>query len=82
MGGLTALAAVVVAYTLVASLLRTAGGSPVPSCSSPRAVLGLGRVDAPPFELGNETVLTITELTLALLLFADASDGPAARSRG
>ena len=30
-------------------------------------------LDVLPFSLGNETVLTITELTLALLLFADAS---------
>ena len=37
------------------------------------AILGPGGLEALPFSVGNETVLTITELTLALVLFSDAS---------
>ena len=36
-------------------------------------VLGPGGLDVLPVSLTNETVLTVTELTLALLLFSDAS---------
>jgi NhaP-type Na+/H+ or K+/H+ antiporter len=36
-------------------------------------ILGSGGLDVLPLSLTDETVLTITELTLALLLFADAS---------
>src|SRR5215207_5836854 len=68
MGGLTVLAVVVVAYTLdrwwiTGPMVFVAAG----------AVLGPGGLDVLPFSLANETVLTITELTLALLLFSDAS---------
>jgi len=45
-----------------------------PWCSSPLArSLGRGGLDVLPLSLTSETVLTITELTLALLLFSDAS---------
>jgi len=36
-------------------------------------ILGPGGLDVLPLSLNDDTVLTITELTLALLLFADAS---------
>ena len=36
-------------------------------------ILGPGVLNVLPFSLSNETILTITELTLALLLFSDAS---------
>jgi len=72
-GGLTALAVVVVAYTLVASKLgRWWITGPIVFVAA-GAILGPGGLGGLPFALGNETVLTITELTLALLLFADAS---------
>ena len=73
MGGVTALAAVVVAYTLVASKLDRWWITAPMVFVAAGAILGPGGLGVLPFELGNETVLTITELTLALLLFADAS---------
>ena len=73
MGGLTALAVVVVAYTLVASKLDRWWITGPMVFVAAGAILGPGGLDVLPFALGNETVLTITELTLALLLFADAS---------
>ena len=73
MGGLTALTVVVVAYTLVASKLDHWWITGPIVFVAAGAVLGPGGLDVLPFALGNETVLTITELTLALLLFADAS---------
>ena len=73
MGGLTALAVVVCLYTLVASkpdrwwitgpMVFVAAG----------AVLGPAGLAVLPLTLDDETVLTVTELTLALLLFSDAS---------
>jgi NhaP-type Na+/H+ or K+/H+ antiporter len=73
MGGLTALAVVVVAYTLVASKLDRWWITGPMVFVVAGAVLGPGGLGVLPFALGNEAVLTITELTLALLLFADAS---------
>ena len=73
MGGLTALAVVVVAYTLVASKLDRWWITAPMVFVAAGAILGPGGLDVLPFSLGNETVLTITELTLALLLFSDAS---------
>jgi len=73
MGGLTALAAVVVVYTLVASQLDRWWITGPMVFVAAGLVLGPGGLDVLPFSLGNETILTITELTLALLLFADAS---------
>ena len=73
MGGLTVLAAVVVAYTLVASKLdRWWITSPMVFVAA-GVILGPGGLDVLPLSLTNETVVTITELTLALLLFSDAS---------
>ena len=73
MGGLAALAVVVVAYTVVASKLDRWWITGAMVFVATGAVLGPGGLDVLPFSLANETVLTITELTLALLLFADAS---------
>ena len=73
MGGLTALAVVVVAYTLVASKLDRWWITGPMVFVAAGAILGPGGLEVLPFALGNETVLTITELTLALVLFADAS---------
>ena len=73
MDGLTALAVVVVAYTLVASKLDRWWISGPMVFVAAGAILGPGGLDVLPFSLSNETVLTVTELTLALLLFADAS---------
>jgi len=73
MGGLTALAVVVVAYTLVASKLDRWWITGPMVFVAAGTILGPGGLDVLPFSLGNETVLTITELTLALLLFSDAS---------
>jgi NhaP-type Na+/H+ or K+/H+ antiporter len=73
MGGLTTLALVVVAYTLVASKLDQWWITGPMVFVAAGAILGPGGLDVLPLSLTNETVLTITELTLALLLFADAS---------
>jgi len=73
MGGLTALAVVVVAYTLVASKLDRWWITGPMVFVAAGVILGPGGLDVLPLSLTNETVLTITELTLALLLFSDAS---------
>jgi sodium/hydrogen antiporter len=73
MGGLTTLAVVVVAYTLVASKLDRWWITGPMVFVAAGVILGPGGLDVLPLSLTNETVLTITELTLALLLFADAS---------
>ena len=73
MGGLTALAVVVVAYTLVASRLDRWWITGPMVFVAAGVILGPGGLDVLPLSLTNETVLTITELTLALLLFSDAS---------
>jgi len=73
MGGLTVLAVVVVAYTLVASKLDRWWITGPMVFAAAGAVLGPGGLDVLPLSLTSESVLTITELTLALLLFSDAS---------
>ena len=73
MGGLTVLALVVVAYALVASRLDRWWITGPMVFVAAGVILGPGVVDSLPISLTNETVLTITELTLALLLFTDAS---------
>jgi NhaP-type Na+/H+ or K+/H+ antiporter len=73
MGGLTVLAVVVVAYTLVASKLDRWWITGPMVFAAAGAVLGPGGLDVFPLSLTSEAVLTITELTLALLLFSDAS---------
>lgn len=73
MGGLTALAAVVVIYTLVASKLDRWWITAPMVFVAAGAIIGPGGLNVLPFSLNTETILTITELTLALLLFSDAS---------
>ena len=73
MGGLTALAVVVVAYTLVASKLDRWWITAPMVFVAAGAILGPSGLNVLPVSLSSETVLTITELTLALLLFSDAS---------
>ena len=73
MGGLTALAVVVVAYTLVASKLDRWWITGPMVFAAAGAILGPGGLDVLPLSLTSESVLIITELTLALLLFSDAS---------
>ena len=73
MGGLTVLAVVVVAYTLVASKLARWWITGPMVFVAAGAILGPGGLGVLPLSLTNETVLTVTELTLALLLFSDAS---------
>ena len=73
MGGLTALLVVVVAYTLMASKLDRWWITGPMVFVAAGTILGPGVLDVLPGSLSSETVLTITELTLALLLFSDAS---------
>jgi sodium/hydrogen antiporter len=73
MGGLTALAVVVVAYTLVASKLDRWWITAPTVFVATGAILGPSGLNVLPVSLSSETVLAITELTLALLLFSDAS---------
>jgi sodium/hydrogen antiporter len=73
MGGLTAIAVVVVAYTLVASKLDRWWISGPMVFVAAGAVLGPAGLNVLPLSVTNEVVLTVTELTLALLLFSDAS---------
>ncbi len=73
MSGLTVLAAVFVAYALVASRLdRWQISAPMVFVAA-GLILGPHAADIVSFSLSGKAILTITELTLALLLFADAS---------
>jgi NhaP-type Na+/H+ or K+/H+ antiporter len=73
MGGLTALAVVALAYTLLASKLDRWWISGPMVFVAAGTILGPGVLNVLPFSLSSETIRTITELTLALLLFSDAS---------
>ena len=73
MGGLTTVAVVILAYTLVASKLDRWWITGPMVFVAAGTILGPGGLDVLPLSLTNETVVTITELTLALLLFSDAS---------
>ncbi len=73
MAGLTVLAVVIVAYTLVASRLDRWWITGPMVFVAAGALLGPGGADLLPLSLGNEAVLTLTELTLGLLLFSGAS---------
>ncbi len=73
MGGLTALAVVVCLYTVVASRLDRWWITGPMVFVAAGAVLGPAGLAVLPLTVGDETVLTVTELTLALLLFSDAS---------
>lgn len=73
MGGLTALTVVVVAYTLVASKLDRWWISGPMVFVAAGVALGPAVLNAFPVSVTDHAVLTATELTLALLLFSDAS---------
>ncbi len=73
MNGLTILAAFFVVYALAASRLeRWSITAPIVFMTA-GLLLGPSVLNVLPFRIGDEVSLTLTELTLALLLFADAS---------
>jgi sodium/hydrogen antiporter len=74
LGGLTALALVVVAYTLVASRLDWWWITGPMVFVAAGVVLGPGGLDVLPLSLNDETVLTITELTPDWLMRNHPSD--------
>ncbi|MDA1360926.1 cation:proton antiporter [Glycomyces luteolus] len=76
MAGLTVLTVVIVIYTLVASKLDRWWITGPMVFVAAGALLGPGGLDLLPLSLSNRAVLTITELTLALLLFTAASTVP------
>jgi NhaP-type Na+/H+ or K+/H+ antiporter len=73
MSGLTVFAAIVVLYALVASTLDRWWITAPMVFVAAGTILGPGVLNVLPVSLSNKTILTITELTLALLLFSDAS---------
>lgn len=73
MSGLTVLAAIFVAYALVASRLDQWWISAPMIFVAAGLVLGPHAAGILPFGLSSKAILTITELTLAVLLFSDAS---------
>lgn len=73
MSGLTIIAVVFVAYALVASRLDRWWITAPMVFVAAGAILGPHGLGQLPFSLSSKAILTITELTLALLLFSDAS---------
>jgi NhaP-type Na+/H+ or K+/H+ antiporter len=73
MSGLTVLAVLFVIYAVAASRLDRRWISAPMVFVAAGLVLGPHALGILPFEVSRESVLTITELTLALLLFTDAS---------
>jgi NhaP-type Na+/H+ or K+/H+ antiporter len=73
MEGLAALAVVTVVYALVAAMLDRWWITGPMVFVAAGAILGPGGLDVLAVSPSSEAVLTITELTLALVLFADAS---------
>ncbi len=73
MDGLIVLGVVVVAYSLVASKLDRWWTTGPMVFVAAGAVLGPSGMDILPLAVSNEAVLIFTELTLAMLLFSDAS---------
>jgi NhaP-type Na+/H+ or K+/H+ antiporter len=73
MSGLTILAAVFALYALLAGRLDRLSVTAPMVFVVVGAVLGPGGVGLLKLSFSNETILAITEITLALLLFADAS---------
>lgn len=72
MSGLTVLAAIFVAYALVASRLDRWWISAPMVFVAAGLILGPHAAGILPFSFSNRAILTITELTLATLLFSDA----------
>lgn len=73
MSGLAVIAIVFVAYAVLASRLDRWWITAPMVFVAAGVILGPHALGILPFSLSNEVVLTITELTLGLLLFADAS---------
>jgi NhaP-type Na+/H+ or K+/H+ antiporter len=73
MSGLTVLAAVVVGYALVASKLDRCWITAPMVFVAVGTILGPAVMNIVPVSLSNETVRAVTELTLVLLLFSNAS---------
>ncbi len=73
MDGLAILAAVFVVYALVASRLDRWSVTAPMVFAATGFLLGPNVLNLLPFRIGDEAALTAVELTLALLLFADAS---------
>jgi len=73
MTGLTVLAVLVVIYAPMASKLDRWWISAPMVFVAAGTILGPGGLGVLPFSLSSETILTVTELTLALLLFSDAA---------
>jgi len=74
--GLTILAVVFAVYALVAGRLDRLSITAPMVFMVAGGILGPGGTDLLKVSLSNETTLTITEITLALLLFADAATVP------
>jgi len=73
MSGLTILTVAFVAYALLAGRLDRLSVTAPMVFVAVGGILGPGGADLLKVSLSNETTLAITEITLALLLFADAS---------
>ncbi len=73
MSGLTILAGFFVVYALTASRLERWSITAPMVFMTAGLLLGPSVLNVLPFRIGDEAALTLTELTLALLLFADAS---------
>jgi NhaP-type Na+/H+ or K+/H+ antiporter len=71
--GLTVLAALFVVYALTASRLERWSITAPMVFMTAGLLLGPSVLNVLPFRIGDEASLTLTELTLAILLFADAS---------
>ena len=81
MGGWAFVAVVFVGYALAARRLdRLSITAPIVLVSA-GAVLGVGYLDVLPANISSESIRLVTELTLALILFADASTVPLRAAR-
>jgi hypothetical protein len=76
MTGLTILAVVFAVYALVAGRLDRLSITAPMVFMVAGAILGLGGTDLLKVSIGSETSLALTEITLALLLFADVATVP------
>jgi NhaP-type Na+/H+ or K+/H+ antiporter len=81
MGGWAIVAVVFVGYALAARKLDTRSITAPIVLVSAGAVLGVGYLDVLPANVSSESIRLVTELTLALILFADASTVPLRAAR-
>ena len=82
MTGLAILAAVFVGYAAVALRLERWWVSAPMLFTATGFLLGPSALNVLPFHIGEEVALTVAEVALAVLLFADASTVRLERSRG